>query len=32
LPIGLQITGAPGAEAKVLRVAVAYERESNGNA
>ncbi len=28
LPIGMQITGAPGAEATVLRVAAAYERET----
>jgi Asp-tRNA(Asn)/Glu-tRNA(Gln) amidotransferase A subunit family amidase len=29
LPIGMQITGAPGAEATVLRLAAAYERETN---
>lgn len=28
LPIGMQITGPPGAEAEVLRLAYAYERET----
>jgi aspartyl-tRNA(Asn)/glutamyl-tRNA(Gln) amidotransferase subunit A len=29
LPIGMQITGPPGGEATVLRLAYAYERETN---
>lgn len=31
LPIGLQITGRPGAEASLLRLAYAYERASGGH-
>jgi aspartyl-tRNA(Asn)/glutamyl-tRNA(Gln) amidotransferase subunit A len=29
LPIGVQITGPPGGEAGVLRLAYAYEQETN---
>jgi len=29
LPVGMQITGAPWAEAKVLRLAQAYERQTS---